>query len=173
MSPNYNTFKVDETLVSSNEGVQLVYGDLSQYCPEFKVGVGLFDIKANAKALHYFQLAYESVTPSDIYHNKYASYCGLVRVVNGDRGGLELCRDAARSEIHDGDVFLNLARAEWHYRNRKNTINALLKGLEVDERHPGLNQMCDDICMRKRTVIPMLGRNHPINQMVGKLFRKK
>jgi hypothetical protein len=173
MSGSNAAFMLNETRVSESKGVQLVYGDLSQYSPEFKVAVGLLDIKSNEKALHYFQLAYEAVNQNDIYHNKYASYCGLIRLINGDRGGLDLCREVSRSELHDGDVFFNLARAEWHFNNRKKTIRALEKGLEIDGAHPGIINMRIDLGVRKRAVLPMLSRNHVINNSLGKLLRKQ
>jgi len=173
MSGSSAAFMLNERRVSESKTEQFVYGDLSHYSSDFKIGVGLFDIKSNEKALHHFQLAYESVNRSDIYHNKYASYCGLVRLINGDRGGLELCREVARNEIYDGDVFYNLARAEWRLRNRKKTIEALGKGLQIDNCHPGIHSMRKDLGVRKRVILPMLDRGHLINNSLGKLLRKK
>ena len=90
-----------------------VYKDYSLYSDEFLSGISCLKVSSLTEAQRLFQLAYESVNNSDVYHNKYSSFCGLLRVLHGDPGGLILCRDAARSECLDGDVFLNLARAEW------------------------------------------------------------
>ena len=152
--------------------LQAVYEDFSSCCTEFVEGIEHLKERSIPQAMESFQLAYESVGRSDIYHNKYASYCGLARVLSGDRGGLELCRDAACSEIHDGDVFLNLARAEWYLKNRKNTVIALKKGLQIDNRHPGLRQMREQLGIRQRCPLPFLPRSHPLNQALGKLMRK-
>ena len=159
--------------IGDAEGVPLVYGDLSIYCKEFKVAVDLFYNESITEALHYFQLAYESVNRLDIYHNKYASYCGVIRSFCGERGGLDLCREVALNEIHDGDVFLNLARAEWHFRNRKKTIAALTKGQEIDATHPGIKKMREELGIRKHNVLPGIARNHVLNSFLGKLQRKK
>lgn len=152
--------------------LQVVYEDFSSCCDEFVEGIEHLKERAIPKAMESFQLAYESVGRSDVYHNKYASYCGLARVLSGDMGGLELCRDAARNEIHDGDVFLNLARAEWYHKKRKNAIIALKKGLQIDNRHPGLRQMREQMGIRMRCPLPFLPRSHPLNHALGKLLRR-
>lgn len=153
--------------------LQAVYEDFSACCNDFVEGVQHLKGRSIPQAVERFQLAYESVGRSDVYHNKYASYCGLARVLSGDRSGLGLCRDAARNELHDGDVFLNLARAEWYFKNRKNSVIALKKGLQIDNRHPGLRQMRELMGIRKRSVLPFLPRNHALNHALGKLMRKK
>jgi hypothetical protein len=150
---------------------QPVYQDFSACCTEFVKGVEHLKERAVPKALESFQMAYESVARTDVYHNKYESYCGLTRVLSGDSSGLELCRDAVRNEFHDGDVFLNLARAEWYLNNRKQTVIALKKGLQIDMRHPGLRQMREQLGVRERSPLPFLPRTHPLNQALGKLMR--
>ena len=172
MSRSNTALNFNGTGISANNLSQLTYGDLSPYCDEFKAAVNLYDIKSSEKSLHLFQLAYESVNRSDIYHNKYASYCGMVRLLNGDRGGLELCREVAHGEMHDADVFLNLARAEWHCRNRKRTIIALKKGIQIDSRHPGLLKMRKELGIRKHKALSIFNRNSVINNFLGKLLRK-
>ena len=152
--------------------LQPVYEDFSTCCNDFVEGIKYLKDHSIHQAIERFQLAYESVGRNDIYHNKYASYCGLARVLSGDRGGLDLCREAARSEIHDGDVFLNLARAEWFKKHRKNTVVALKKGLQVDNRHPGLRLMREQLGIRERSPVPFLPRSHKLNHALGKLMRK-
>lgn len=152
---------------------QNVYGDDEPYSQEFMLGLKQLKDYSIHNALNSFQQAYESVSPVDFHHNKYASYCGLLRVLSGDREGLNLCRDAVRSEDRDGDVFLNLACVEWHIRSRRNSILAVEKGLKVDGRHPGLKKMRSQIGYRERNVVPFLARNNPLNQLLGKLKRKK
>lgn len=151
--------------------LQPVYEDFSSCCNDFVEGIEYLRDRAIPQAVERFQLAYQSVGRSDIYHNKYASYCGLARVLSGDKGGLDLCRNVARSEIHDGDVFLNLARAEWFHKHRKNTVVALKKGLQIDNRHPGLRQMREQMGIRQRSPLPFLPRSHKLNQALGKLMR--
>ena len=150
-----------------------VYKDYSLHSEDFLNGIRCLKSGLNEEAKRYFQLAYESVNHGDVYHNKFASFCGLLRVLHGDPGGLTLCRDAALSEILDGDVFLNLARAEWFYDSRKRTVNAILDGLDVDNKHMGLCQMHKDLGVRARNPIPWLSRGNILNVLIGKLLRKK
>ena len=166
-------FKPGQSIVSDNESVQCVYGDNNQYCKDFKVGVSLLNINACDKAQNFFQLAYESVNYSDLYHNKYASFCGLSRVLNGDVAGLQLCRESARHETHDADVFLNLARAEWHLKRRMNAVMALEQGMKLDNQHPGIHKMKSELGVRKRKIFPILDRSHVLNNSLGKLLRTK
>lgn len=149
-----------------------VYEDFSTCSDDFVDGVAYLKEHAIPKAVESFQHAFESVDRSDAYRNKYASFCGLARVLSGDAGGLNLCREAARAEFHDGDVFLNLARAEWFFENRKNTIIALKKGLTIDNRHPGLRTMREQLGLRVKSPLPFLPRSHPLNHTLGKLMRK-
>jgi hypothetical protein len=153
--------------------IEAVYQDFSACCDEFVEGVEFLNHRVMPKAAVRFQQAYESVDRADIYHNKYASYCGLARVLSGDAGGLQLCREAAKSELYDGDVYLNLARAEWYFENRKLTVVALKKGLRVDAAHPGLRQMREELGVRQRSPLPFLPRSHPLNQALGRLLRAK
>lgn len=148
-----------------------VYEDFSACCNDFVEGVTYLKDRSMPKAVDSFKQAFESVSRADIYHNKYASYCGLARVLSGDSAGLELCRQAAVSELQDGDVYLNLARAEWHFENRKAAVVALKKGLQIDARHPGLRQMREQLGVRQRSPLPFLPRTHPLNQALGKLMR--
>ncbi|VAW61097.1 hypothetical protein MNBD_GAMMA09-486 [hydrothermal vent metagenome] len=151
--------------------LQVVYEDFSACCDEFVEGVSFLRDRVIPKAVNRFQQAYESVDRADVYHNKYASYCGLARVLSGDASGLEMCRAAVQNEMYDGDVYLNLARAEWFYENRKAVVIALKKGLQVDNRHPGLRQMREQLGVRQRSALPFLPRTHPLNQTLGKLLR--
>ena len=148
-----------------------VYEDFSACCDEFVEGVTFLKGRSIPSAIDSFQQAFDSVGRADVYHNKYASYCGLARVLSGDATGLDMCRQAATSELLDGDVYLNLARAEWYFENRKATIVVLKKGLRIDSRHPGLRQMREQLGVRQRSPLPFLPRTHPLNQALGKLMR--
>lgn len=146
---------------------------VAQHCCDFLHGLESLKEDAVAQALQQFQQAYESAPFDDIYYNKYASYCGLTRVLNGDDEGVELCRDAASMENLDGDVFLNLACAEWHMKSRKRAISVLEKGLKIDDRHPGLNKFKSNVGVRTKTAISFIPRNSFLNNTLGKLVRKK
>lgn len=145
----------------------------TEHCNDFAQGMFFLKAYSVLQALQNFQRAYDAVSHDDIYYNKYASYCGLARVLNGDQAGVELCRDAASKETFDGDVFLNLAYAEWYMKSRKRSIKTLEKGLYVDCHHPGLNQLQKYLGTRSKQAISFISRDSFLNKTLGKLRRKK
>jgi len=145
----------------------------AQHCEVFAQGLQLLKDDSVPQALQSFQHAYQIAPYDDFYHNKYASYYGLARVLNGDKAGVELCRDAASMERFDGDVFLNLACAEWWMHSRKRTVNVLEKGLQIDHEHPGLNKFQQQLGARTKTAISFIPRSSILNIALGKLVRKK
>lgn len=152
---------------------KVTYKDYSLCDTNFINGVEFLSLGLISPAAHSFELAYEQVKYQDIHHNKYASFCGYTRVLSGgDRGGLALCREVARNELYDGDVFFNLAKSEWYFKGRKRTIAALRDGLKVDFMHPGLRELRESLGVRKKPPIMFLPRGHLLNSSLGKLLRK-
>ncbi len=153
--------------------VEFKSSSVTEHCSDFIQGLVSLKAFSVPQALHNFQCAYDGVPYDDVYHNKYASFCGLARVLSGDRGGVELCRDAARLETFDGDVFLNLAYAEWHMNSRKRSIMILKKGLRIDRKHSGLIKFQQQLGVRSKKLIPFIPRDSYLNKTLGKLVRKK
>lgn len=151
---------------------QVTYKDYSLCSPDFINGIEFLKRGMISQARHCFELAYEQTPYSDLHYNRYASFCGYCRVLNGDRGGLSICREVARNELYDGDVFYNLAKSEWHYNDRKRTVAILSLGLGIDDKHPGMRKLRDTLGFRKKIAIRFLPRNHVINNRLGMLFRK-
>ena len=118
-----------------------------------------------------FQEVMNSIDEQHEQYNRVASFLGLSQVLNSNRNGLILCRDAASSEVLDGQVFLNLAAAEWHSMNRKRAIDALVRGTKIDGEHVQLKRAMQLADSRKRPVFSFLPRAHPLNRMVGRLMR--
>ncbi len=151
----------------------VTYQDYSQCSPNFINGVEFLKRGMLSQASHCFEMAYEQIPYSDLHYNKYASFCGYARVLNGDRGGLSICREVARSEMYDGDVYYNLAKSEWHFRNRKKTVDSLELGLGVDDKHPGLVEFRQSLGIRRKVILAPLPRNNALINKIGKLFRKQ
>jgi len=107
----------------------------------------------------------------DDHYNRIASYLGLAQVLNSNRNGLVMCRDVASSEVLDGQVFLNLAAAEWHSGNRKRAIDALYRGSKIDREHQQLQRAVELADSRKHPVFRFLPRAHPLNRIIGRLLR--
>jgi len=146
---------------------------ISQHSENFTQGFNFLKSHSLPQALINFRLAYNAVSYNDIYHNRYASFCGLALVLNGDKSGVELCRDAARQEMNNGDVFLNLAYAEWFMDSRKRCIGVIEKGLTIDKQHQGLNKLQKHLGKRGEPVLSFVSRDSFLNKTLGKIVRKK
>lgn len=105
--------------------------------------------------------------------NRITSFLGLAQVLTSDRNGLLLCRDAAGAEVADADVYLNLACAEWHLNNRKRAFEAITRGREIDARHPQLLKAAQLLDARRKVLLPFLKREHVLNRLVGRMWRKR
>ncbi len=108
----------------------------------------------------------------DGQYNLIISYLGLAQVFTGNTEGLLLCRDAASSETLDGDVFLNLAAAEWESSNRKRTIDAIKRGVKIDGGNKRLDYASTKLGCRKRCCFNFLPRAHHLNRLFGHLLRR-
>jgi len=127
------------------------------------------DYKAAERA---FKKALDSIDEDNERHNSVLSYYGLAQVLNSNNHGLLLCRDAASNEVFDGEVFLNLAGAEWHSNNRKRAIDAIQHGLNIDTENERLNHACAKLECRKKCCFSFLPRDHKFNRLIGRLFRR-
>jgi hypothetical protein len=105
-------------------------------------------------------------------YNNVVSYLGLSQVLISNRNGLLLCRDAASSENQDGSVFLNLACAEWYCMNRKRAIDAIRLGCKIDSENAQLKRALTLLDVRKKSLLGFLPRDHSLNRILGRLFRR-
>ena len=119
-----------------------------------------------------FSEAMKSIDERHEHYNKLASFLGLARVLTSDRNGLLLCRDAASSEVLEGDVFLNLACAEWFAENRERAVDAVIRGRKIDADHEQLVKACMLLDSRRRIVFPFLQREHILNRIIGRMMRR-
>lgn len=127
------------------------------------------DYKAAERA---FKVALDSIDEGDEQHNSLQSYYGLAQALNSNDNGLLLCRDAASNELFDGDVFLNLACAEWFSGNRKRAIDAVCHGKKIDAENARLDHACAKLDCRKKCCISFLPRDHKFNRFFGRLLRR-
>ena len=139
----------------------------------FKNGLNALEAKDYNGALRDFELVSNSIDKHHDQYNRIESFLGLARVLTNNDSGLLMCRDAAGHEKIYGDVFLNAACAEWHSNQRKRAIDTVYKGLEIDPKHQKLKQVLMMLDSRKRNVVRFLDRNHIINRLLGRLFRRK
>lgn len=104
---------------------------------------------------------------------RYLSYYGLsLALENGQsREGAELCRQAIALEFFNADLCLNYGRVLLANDRRKEAHAAFLKGLSVQKNHQGIIRELARMGWRRRPVLPFLGRNNPVNVILGRLLR--
>ena len=127
------------------------------------------DYKAAERA---FKIALDSVDEHDAQYNSVLSYYGLAQVLNSNSNGLLLCRDAASNDVFEGDVFLNLACAEWQSHNRKRAVDAVRHGIKIDADNEQLNRACAQLDCRRKCCFSFLPRSHRLNRFFGRLLRR-
>jgi hypothetical protein len=138
----------------------------------FDKGCDALQARDYKAALRGFRETLKSIEEHHALYNKVASYLGLAQVLTSDLNGLLICRDAASTETADGDVFLNLACAEWHIENRERAVDAILRGCRIDSRHQQLARACRLLDSRRRCVFSFLPRHHFLNRTVGRMIRR-
>jgi len=119
-----------------------------------------------------FKIAFDSIDEHDENYNTVLSYYGLAQVLISNKNGLLLCRDAASNEVFEGEVFLNLACAEWHCENRKRAIDAVRHGIKIDANNERLNHACAKLDCRRKCCFNFLPRSHKFNRLFGRLRRR-
>ncbi len=127
------------------------------------------DYKAAERA---FKTALESIDDGHKQYSNVLSYYGLAQVLNSNSNGLLMCRDAASNEVFEGEVFLNLACAEWQSGNRKRAVDVIRHGVKIDADNEQLNRACAKLDCRRKCCFGFLPRGHKLNRLVGRLFRR-
>ncbi|MDH5712193.1 MAG: hypothetical protein OEZ15_11115 [Gammaproteobacteria bacterium] len=138
----------------------------------YENGLKALETKDYKAAVRDFTTLMAEMNEHDEHYNNIVSYLGLAQVLTSNRNGLLLCRDAASSEVLDGDVFLNLACAEWHSHNRKRAIDAIRRGCKIDPENERLQRATALLDSRKRSIFQYLPRQHSLNRAFGRLFRR-
>ena len=119
-----------------------------------------------------FKKVLDTIDEHNEQYNNVLSHYGMVQALNSNKNGLLLCRDAASNEVIDGEVFLNLACAEWHDNNRKRAVDAIRQGVKIDADNQRLNRACAKLDCRKKCCFSFLPRGHKLNRLIGRLFRR-
>jgi tetratricopeptide (TPR) repeat protein len=144
------------------------YRDYAAMCPEFRQGLAYLAEGEPEEALDAFARADIRTSRDDVYKNKYQSFHGFLLLQSGHSKGIELCRSAAAQECFDGDVFYNLARAELEISHRREAIQAIRRGLDIDSTHPDLIRLRQRLGVRRNVMFSFLSRDNPINRIIGK-----
>lgn len=152
--------------------ISAVYMDVNQCCEMFLEGVAFLEQYSFKESVDCFKSACESVAKNDRLYFKYKSYYGFSRFLNGDGSAIQICRDALKHYPFDGDICMNLARAEIVLSNRRNALQAIATGLSYSSNHEGLKALQKKLGVRRRKPLPLLSRENPISAALGRKMRK-
>ncbi|HVS16386.1 MAG TPA: hypothetical protein VMV46_20930 [Thermoanaerobaculia bacterium] len=94
---------------------------------------------------------------------------GLARYERRFTDGEKLCRKAIELEFYQPENYANLARLYSLRGMRKDAVEAVRKGLQVDSTHEELREMLRELGARRKPVFSFLSRDHPLNRMLGKV----
>jgi hypothetical protein len=82
--------------------------------------------------------------------------------------GLKLCRHSIKLEFYQVENYLNLARTYLLAQNRAGAVRAVRDGLKIDS-HPELLALQEELGIRSSPVLPFLGRENFLNQLLGRI----
>lgn len=102
----------------------------------------------------------------------YFSYLGyaLAKQRNQLQQGIKLCRHAIKLEFFQSENYVNLARTcLLSEKFRREAWEAVRDGLRIDPEHPELLELQRQLGSRKPPVIRFLGRNNPLNRLLGSM----
>lgn len=102
----------------------------------------------------------------------YFSYMGfaLAKQRNQIAQGIKLCRHAIKLEFFQSENYVNLARTcLLSEKYRREAWEAIREGLRMDPEHPELLDLERKLGSRKPPVIGFLGRNNPLNRLLGSM----
>ena len=152
--------------------IKAVYVDSNKCCEDFIKGTELLEQCLHKDASQCFQRACDSIPDSHSFFPKYHSYYGFSCVLSGEYEAIKICRSAVQLYPFDGDICMNLARAEIVLNNRIVALEVIHTGLRFSKNHEGLQKLKIKLGVRKRKVIPFISRNNPVNVALGKRMRK-
>jgi tetratricopeptide (TPR) repeat protein len=149
--------------------------DLSTSENSFRRGLRAVDRGDHLEALAYFEAAVQlaSRLGTEAVPMKYLSYYGLCLAVCSDRldEAREFCEAAVRSEFYNPDAYWNLGRVYLRTGDRSLAFSTIVRGLQLNPRHAGLVGELRRLGIRRRPVLPLLDRGHPVNRLLGRLRR--
>lgn len=153
--------------------IKAIYTDVEQCCETFLKGIELLDQCQIEASIEYFGRAMQSANKGEWYFYRCQSYHALASLLSGCPGAIEACRSAALNYPFDGDICMNLARAELFSANRLSALQTIETGLRFSAEHAGLLKLRKRIGVRSRKPLPVLPRSHVLNRTLGKMLRQK
>ena len=136
--------------------------------PQLKEGILLAERGVLDKAQNLFESYLETHPDSALA----LSYAGMLRSAKDGAlpKGIEMCQEAARRDPKEALCFLNLARVYLAAGDRFQCVRAIHKGLKLRTPYRDfLTISYSSIGRRRNPPLRFLGRNNPLNNLLGKL----
>lgn len=92
---------------------------------------------------------------------------GVAKYQKQTQQGIQLCSRAISLELYQPESYYFLAKTYLLAGDRRAAFGVVERGLRVDSRHPGLNELKADLGERWPPVIPFLPRRHVLNRWLG------
>ena len=101
----------------------------------------------------------------------YLSYlgCAIARIHRQTKEARVLCERAVKTEFYQPENWANLAEVMLLSGKRKEAIEAVEQGLQIDGQNERLQQVHASLGCRRRPVMGFLSRKNPINHALGRL----
>jgi len=149
--------------------------DLSTSENSFRRGLRAVEQGDHLEALAYFEAAVQLARRlgAEAVPMKYLSYYGWCLAVCSDRleEAREFCEAAVRSEFYNPDAYWNLGRVYLKTGDRSLAFDTIVRGLQLNPRHAGLVGVLHRLGLRRKPVLPLFDRSHPVNRLLGRLRR--
>jgi len=149
--------------------------DVSTSENSFRRGLSAVDRGAHLEALAYFEAAVQLARRlgAEAVPMKYLSYYGWCLAICSDRldEAREFCEAAVRSEFYNPDAYWNLGRVYLKTGDRSLAFDTIVRGLQLNPRHSGLVGVLRRLGIRRKPVLPLFDRSHPVNRLLGRLRR--
>ena len=101
----------------------------------------------------------------------YLSYlgCATARIQGPTKEARSLCRHAVKVEFFQPENWANLAEVMLLSKKRKEAVEAVRQGLEIDPQNARLQELEATLGLRRPPVLGMLSRANPLNRILGRL----
>lgn len=109
------------------------------------------------------------IDTSDPLYCSYRAVC-LAREKGEIERGLTLCREAIAREPKKSVHYLNLGRVYLAAGNKPEAIRTFRDGL-LYEKNSSIDLELEMLGWRRVPPFPSLGREHPLNKAIGRIFR--
>jgi Flp pilus assembly protein TadD len=100
-------------------------------------------------------------------------YLSMLGFCVGTQGNLDaaesICRKAVKRAPQEPIVYVNLGRVLFEQGRRKEAREALMRAYKLDNTSAPAALELSRMGVRRKPMIPLIGRNHPLNVQLGKL----